>query len=497
MKAPWSWWCCSALCVTQSYTIKGSGLREGLSLLPQNELLEVEQPSNSVDPSLAQEKWYMNRVDHFTLDAKRYAQRYFIFDKFWGGPEYPIFFYTGNEADVTQYVNATGIMWENAEAFQACLIFAEHRYYGVSQPTPGNFSALTSDQALADFAELLGSFRTNHSAHSAPAIAFGGSYGGMLSAWFRHRYPTIVQGALAASAPIFAFQGDGMTFFDDGGNGYWQIVTRTAGASCASRVRPAFRHLLGGNETREEIAEQFGLCKAPESKLDVAVWVANAFDTLAMGDFPYKSNYLTGKSDVYLPPFPMKEACREVESDSPFGPLLQATSVFYNASKEVSCHTLPDIMEEGDDRFSGIWMQQWCGQAMPEELYFTMTGESDMFFPFNLPYNETQVVERCAKVYGIARDTFAVSNTYGDPKSFLDMSSNIIFSNGLLDPWSSGGVQHLSASQRRQELYVLPIPDGAHHADLFFSDPSGSFAEVRKHEMEIIRGWLDHLSSFQ
>jgi lysosomal Pro-X carboxypeptidase len=70
------------------------------------------------------------------------------------------------------------------------VIFAEHRYYGQSMPY-GNKSYespfidyLTSEQALADYAYLITSIKKNESdAAQSPVIAFGGSYGGMLSAW--------------------------------------------------------------------------------------------------------------------------------------------------------------------------------------------------------------------------------------------------------------------------------------------------------------------------
>ena len=45
-------------------------------------------------------------------------------------------------------------------------------------------------QANADWATIITDLRTRH-AIRAPAVAFGGSYGGMLSGWFRMKYPEV------------------------------------------------------------------------------------------------------------------------------------------------------------------------------------------------------------------------------------------------------------------------------------------------------------------
>ena len=71
-------------------------------------------------------------------------------------------------------------------------------------------------------------------------------------------------------------------------------------------------------------------------------------------------------------------------------------------------------------------------------------------------------------------------------------ASNIVFSNGLLDPWSSGGVTKLTAAERARGLVSVVIPSGAHHLDLFFSNPADppDVIAARRTELTHIKDWI-------
>ena len=101
-------------------------------------------------------------MDHFAPSPGTFKQRYFINDDSFS-PGGPMFFYLGNEADVTLYVNATGLMWENAPAFGALVVFAEHRYYGESQLFPddptSDLAYLSTEQAMMDYVVLIDSLK--------------------------------------------------------------------------------------------------------------------------------------------------------------------------------------------------------------------------------------------------------------------------------------------------------------------------------------------------
>jgi lysosomal Pro-X carboxypeptidase len=72
----------------------------------------------------------------------------------------------------------------------------------------------------------------------------------------------------------------------------------------------------------------------------------------------------------------------------------------------------------------------------------------------------------------------------------------LLFTQGLLDPWSSGGVtRNLSNS-----LIAVILPLGAHHLDLMWPDPNDppDCVAARDVEKAAIKGWIaDHAAAMR
>eukprot|EP00055_Hartaetosiga_balthica_P008679 m.33071 g.33071 ORF g.33071 m.33071 type:complete len:491 (+) comp6428_c0_seq1:94-1566(+) len=448
--------------------------------------------------------WHSQTTDHFQNDPsttpQTFQQRVFINKDHWveGGP---IFFYAGNEGDVELYVNHTGLMWEHAADFNAMLVFAEHRFYGETQLTPGatgpskdQYKYLTHEQAMADYATFMLGFKQNLcSQKECQVIVFGGSYGGMLAAWLRMKYPHIFHGAIAASAPILLFPD--MTPRRDT-NLYWQVVTRDAspqgGAAeaCVENIRKAWAVIDSYGKSQEGLgvlSSIFHTCEPVKDTWLLKMYLAMAFDTMAMGNFPYPSDYLSG-GNGFMPAFPVRAACEQLSVATLSGQdllmkLNDAAAVYNNVTGSMQCYSIPDRSQVEQD---GIWDYQWCSELMPQETYFTMTGETDMFW--DQPYNQTFINQHCMTKYNITPRTDWMASRYGG-EDFLPYTSNIVFSNGLLDPWSSGGVTRNISDT----VQAIIIPNGAHHIDLFFTNkedtPDITFA--RQFHVANIKKWLN------
>ncbi|XP_058081778.1 uncharacterized protein LOC131229781 isoform X1 [Magnolia sinica] len=436
--------------------------------------------------------YFTQQLDHFSFsNLPTFEQRFLINSVHWSGPDRtaPIFFYCGNEGDIEWFAENTGFVWEIAPRFGAMVIFAEHRYYGKSMPYGGkdaayknadSLSHLTTEQAIADFGTLLTDLKRNLSAEHCPVVLFGGSYGGMLAAWMRLKYPHIAIGALASSAPILQFENivPYETFYDIVSNDF-----RRETESCFQAIKESWDALetQGQNDGGLiHLSRKFHLCQNLNKTQELSDWLSSAYSFLAMVDYPYPSSFM-----MPLPAYPIKEVCSKIDSYPNGTDVLErifaGVSIYYNYTGDVKCFDL------GDDPHG---MSGWDWQACTEMVMpMSSSKENSMFPTYEFDYPSYQ--EQCLQSYGVKPRPRWITTEFGghDLKTVLKkFGSNIIFSNGLLDPWSGGSVlQNVSES-----IVALVTKEGAHHIDLRAAtneDPDWLLAQ-RKAEIDLIKGWL-------
>ncbi|XP_040195902.1 lysosomal Pro-X carboxypeptidase [Rana temporaria] len=435
--------------------------------------------------------YFDQKIDHFGFaEDSTFKQRYLVSETHWKKPGGPILFYTGNEGDITLFSNNTGFMWDIAEEFGAMLVFAEHRYYGESMPygnlsynDPIHLNYLTSEQALADFAVLIRFIKESADAEHSPVIAIGGSYGGMLAAWMRIKYPHVIVGALAASAPIWQFE-DLVPC-----NLYYQIVTndfKKSGSGCAESVSKSWAAINRMAETDDGmrwLSSAFHMCSPFRCKEDVAMmksWLSDIWINLAMVEYPYPASFLEP-----LPAWPIKEVCKHLKNPNLddkglLQNIFQAINVYFNYTGGTPCL---NTSETAVGSLSDLgWNYQACTEMV---MPFCPDGVDDMFEPQKWDFETYS--DECYKQWGVRPREKWITTIYGGKN--ISSASNIIFSNGDLDPWSAGGVkQSLSDS-----LVAILIPDGAHHLDLRSNSPYDprSVIEARALEVAYMKKWIE------
>ncbi|CAA3021272.1 lysosomal Pro-X carboxypeptidase-like [Olea europaea subsp. europaea] len=460
----------------------------------------VAQPENklsfSTKTELYDEKFFTQILDHFNFHPQSYQtfqQRYLINDKYWGGPNTnaPIFVYTGNEGEIEWFAQNTGFLFETAPLFKSLLIFIEHRFYGKSIPFGGDkekaysnsstLGYLSSTQALADYATLIIDLKHNLSATDSPVVAFGGSYGGMLAAWFRLKYPHVAIGALASSAPILNFENITSPY------SFNNIITqdfRSESENCYKVIKGSWQEIEetaakpGGMEI---LKKAFRICKN-DSGNSLEGWLGTAYTYTAMTDYPTTSNFLNP-----LPAYPVKEMCKAIDDpktgNNTFEKLYGAANIYYNYTGNATCFNLDD---DSDPHGLGGWTWQACTEMIMQ----TDGSNAESIFPESEESYEDRV-EFCNYEFKIEPRPYWITTEFGGhniQRVLKRFGSNIIFFNGLRDPWSGGGVlKDISKS-----IIAIVAKEGAHHVDLRFStdeDPKW-LREVRRREVHIISKWL-------
>ena len=178
--------------------------------------------------------------------------------------------------------------------------------------------------------------------------------------------------------------------------------------------------------------------------------------------------------------------------------MADASGIFYNVTG-IKCYDLPT-----DPDFDGIWDYQWCTEMLPQETYFGRDGVHDMFWAE--PMDMAAINAHCNSTLGVVPRPDWIAEEFGGAAA----ATNIVFSNGLYDPWSSGGVVRnvstvvvatdngtrtragTARTRAADGITAVIIPEGAHHLDLMFSnaqDPP-SVVAARQVELAHIRQWI-------
>ncbi|PIA54865.1 hypothetical protein AQUCO_00901040v1 [Aquilegia coerulea] len=448
----------------------------------------LKAKSNSPALNDLKEVYYTQTLDHFNYrpdSYKTFKQRYFINTKYWGGANSssPIFAYLGAEQPITNDLVVAGFLNDNAPDFKALIVFIEHRYYGESVPfgsldnafhSTNTLGYFTSTQALADYAEVLMSLKKNLSAESCPIIVMGGSYGGMLASWFRLKYPHIAMGALASSAPIL--------YFEDivPQDIYYVIATndyKEASMNCYKTIRKSWsviNKIASQANGLSLLSKIFKTCKPINDSSELRDYLDGMYTQAAQYDAP--------------PNYPVNRICDGIDKASKATAdtlsRIAAGVVAFNGNKK--CYDLQAGNIVTYDRLGWFW--QTC-----TDLAISMgrNHENTMFSV--APYSLENYTKACQQTFDAtlkARPHWIVNEFGGRniKRVLKKFGSNIIFSNGLRDPYSGGGVLRNISNT----LVAIHAAEGSHCLDILGSSKDDPIwlTKMRASIVKILKDWI-------
>ncbi|VEN63401.1 unnamed protein product [Callosobruchus maculatus] len=230
------------------------------------------------------------------------------------------------------------------------------------------------------------------------------------------------------------------------------------------------------------LSKSWNICHNIEpSEIDKLVdWLSDIYVNLAMENYPYPSKFLQS-----LPAFPVRVFCNKVygintnDSKVLLEALNQALQIYTNYTGQLKCHNLKSSV---DDPIERAWRYQVCTElVMP-----ICSTDTDMFE--NRKWDFNKYSDQCYNEIGIRPwRPYWIGVEYGGKN--LRYFSNIVFSNGMMDPWSVGGV----LANITSSILAVTIPRAAHHVDIRESNLADDnfVVQARKFLIRAIRKFLN------
>jgi len=478
--------------------------------------IHPQYPSEHLGKPEPQSLTFLQPLDHFNIFNKRQLeQRYILDDSSFKPSSNLLFFYTCGEAEMEYYFNHSGGTFRDwAKEASALVIFAEHRFYGKSFPV--NFSsrfdgyyALNLEQVVEDFAQLIISLNTRYNT-KFQVVTAGGSWAGMVSAYMRYRYPHLVNAAIASSAP-FLMMGYKYTKSNPMNFEYYRRVSSVIyqhGTHCSNSTIVAFDELekLGQKGDFVQIQQKLHLCTPPKDfsqvqliSLEIREGYAGLVQSNHPNDDPERSwpvSLACARVSAYTGPSKglallgdtiMIDLYGELNNENPCYGLLGYDSNNNIKKRIKSMERLSTRTRNHTDGLRGPDDDSWGFQMCTQTMYYqNSNGKTDLFNEL-IASSET-LYTQCESTYGIdGRQTWGKLSTdwAAYPKQWVNSGiSNILFTNGLWDPWGCAGMQ----TSLSDSLISINIPHASHHLDLNAKtvDDTDVIKAVRQLEFDIL-----------
>ncbi|CAG2119239.1 unnamed protein product [Medioppia subpectinata] len=358
-------------------------------------------------------------------------------------------------------------------------VLLEHRYYGKSWPTAckltqfrnmsvENLQYLTSQQALQDAAYFIEYLTTKLALSDNKWVIFGGSYSGSLAAWFRAKYPHLVVGAIASSAPIEA-----VVNFKD----YLSVVSDSLGQKCDDAIKEATHELsleLDHPVGWKSIEKQFKLCEPFNGSIVDDVY--NLVSTLA-GNIEGVVQYNKDNRDfegAVATNITIDVICDVMTNTSMGAKALDRYMKVNDIILEAYNQKCVDFkyekfvkqLQNTDWKSSAAaGGRQWTYQTCVEFGFFQSSDLKSQ--PFGPYFPVEFFIKQCADIFGpkydqklLEKSIQFTNNFYG---GYALKVRKVLFPNGSIDPWHALGV----TKDLNQYSKALLINGTAHCADMY------------------------------
>lgn len=175
--------------------------------------------------------------------------------------------------------------------------------------------------------------------------------------------------------------------------------------------------------------------------------------------------------------------------------MYSAANIYYNTSGTLQTNCI-DQSVCGDTGTAGLgddelgWPWQECSEIIIDMC--ARGGVNDFFWDECKGNSTALLIDGCISIFSSFKWTPSVWNINAVATLYglnLNGASNIILTQGHLDPWSSGGYKQ---GMQDRGIYVMEIPGSAHHLDLRTPntcDPN-TVKNARYQIVQILECWI-------